>query len=505
MKGYLNMGKGTRKRDARLKEAKMLRVQEARAQRKKAKTRKNIIISVVSCVLVVAAIVGVCSGIVAVKESGVLLRNKISITSKNYQVDNAMLSYFIFNNYASFMNTYGSLATYYINPSYSLKKQDCMFSDEKISWFEYFADRAAETVKQYLILCEKAIEENITLTEDEYKTVELQMKTLNIDNYPIGLKEEDLKKCYEIMALATKYANVMKERYNITDAEIEAYYQKHIDSYLLTDYRSYYFEFTSSTDTSSSNTSSSSKMNKDEAKQKAEELKNAATSEEKFEEWVKEYIKEGYTDDKKLQEAVDKTLTEKATKKKDDKASEWMYNKDTKEGDTYIHESEKGFTVYYLVKAPYRDTAITKTVRHILLTKDTYGTLELAKKKADELVEEFKKNPSEEAFAKLVYDYSEDTGSTMVGGLYENIYEGEMVEEFNDWCFNKDRKAGDVDVVKTSYGYHIMYFVEDGLETWGSHCYNALLNEKYTEDCEEFEKNITVDINEWKINRINIF
>ena len=500
------MGKGTRKREAKIKEAKMLRLQEARAQRKKAKTRRSIIISVVSCVLVIAAIIGVCTGVVAVKESGVLLRNKISITSEHYEVDNAMLSYFIFNNYASFMNTYGSFATYYINPNYSLKDQDCGISEEKMTWFEYFANNAANQVKQYLILCEKAIEEKIELTEDEYKTVELQMKNLKIENYPIGLQEDDLKKCYEIMALATKYANIMKERYNIGDTELEAYYLKHKDSYYLTDYRSYYFEFKNTSDTSSSNTSSSTNaMSKEEAKAKAEELKNAATSEEKFTEWVKNYIKDQYTDETKLNDAVDKTLTEQAIKVAENAASEWMYKEDTKVGDTYIHESEKGFTVYLLTKAPYRDESITKTVRHLLLTKDTFGTIELAKKKADELIEEFKKNPSEDAFKKLVYDYSEDTGSTMVGGLYENIYEGEMVKEFEEWCFDKERKAGDVGLVKTTYGYHIMYFVEDGLETWASHCYNALLNEKYSNDCKEFEKNITVTINESKINRINIF
>ena len=34
-----------------------------------------------------------------------------------------------------------------------------------------------------------------------------------------------------------------------------------------------------------------------------------------------------------------------------------------------------------------------------------------------------------------------------------------MVEEFNDWCFDKSRKAGDTAIIKTSYGYHIMYYV----------------------------------------------
>ena len=34
-----------------------------------------------------------------------------------------------------------------------------------------------------------------------------------------------------------------------------------------------------------------------------------------------------------------------------------------------------------------------------------------------------------------------------------------MVTEFNDWCFDSARKTGDVDIVETEYGYHIMYFV----------------------------------------------
>jgi hypothetical protein len=34
-----------------------------------------------------------------------------------------------------------------------------------------------------------------------------------------------------------------------------------------------------------------------------------------------------------------------------------------------------------------------------------------------------------------------------------------MVDEFNDWCFDSARKTGDTDIVKTEYGYHIMYFI----------------------------------------------
>lgn len=66
---------------------------------------------------------------------------------------------------------------------------------------------------------------------------------------------------------------------------------------------------------------------------------------------------------------------------------------------------------------------------------------------------------TEESFAALAGEKTEDPGSQAVGGLYENIYEGQMVPEFNDWCFDASRQYGDYGLVRTSYGYHVMFFV----------------------------------------------
>ena len=52
-----------------------------------------------------------------------------------------------------------------------------------------------------------------------------------------------------------------------------------------------------------------------------------------------------------------------------------------------------------------------------------------------------------------------DPGSASNGGLYEDVAPGDMVEEFNDWCFEDGRTPGDTGIVKTKFGYHIMYFV----------------------------------------------
>ena len=73
---------------------------------------------------------------------------------------------------------------------------------------------------------------------------------------------------------------------------------------------------------------------------------------------------------------------------------------------------------------------------------------------------------TEENFIELVEQYSEDPGSNTNGGLYEGVYKGQMVEEFNDFCFDESRKPGDTGIVygeSSSYaGYHVMYFVGEG-------------------------------------------
>ena len=66
---------------------------------------------------------------------------------------------------------------------------------------------------------------------------------------------------------------------------------------------------------------------------------------------------------------------------------------------------------------------------------------------------------TEDSFAALANEHSEDPGSNTNGGLYEDVYVGQMVEPFETWCFDEARVIGDAGLVKTSYGYHVMYFV----------------------------------------------
>lgn len=128
--------------------------------------------------------------------------------------------------------------------------------------------------------------------------------------------------------------------------------------------------------------------------------------------------------------------------------------------------------------AEYQENGLQKDddrfvdVRHILISPEGGTTAEdgttvysdeewaAAEKKANEVMNEWlTKHPDEDGFAVMAETYTQDPGSATNGGLYEDVQQGDMVSEFDAWCFDANRQTGDYGIVKTTYGYHIMYFV----------------------------------------------
>lgn len=131
----------------------------------------------------------------------------------------------------------------------------------------------------------------------------------------------------------------------------------------------------------------------------------------------------------------------------------------------------------------------TITVRHILITPDDpEGTGEFtdeawaaAKEEADRIYAEWEaSDKTEETFSEMANKYSSDPGSNTNGGLYENVYPGMMVEEFNAWCFDDARGDADYGIVKTKFGYHIIFYVcaQDEIY-WQSAVRSDYLNEQW--------------------------
>ena len=77
-----------------------------------------------------------------------------------------------------------------------------------------------------------------------------------------------------------------------------------------------------------------------------------------------------------------------------------------------------------------------------------------------------------------------------------------MVEEFDAWIFDPARKAGEVDIVETTYGAHIMYFIGDGEITWKLTAENGICDEKYSAWYETAKESAGVSFNSTAINSL---
>lgn len=121
-----------------------------------------------------------------------------------------------------------------------------------------------------------------------------------------------------------------------------------------------------------------------------------------------------------------------------------------------------------------KDSGDCYDVRHILIaveggTKGEDGKLVYSEEEWQECQEEAQKlldewlagEATEETFAVLANQNSADSGSNSNGGLYSGLTEeSNYVDEFKQWYLDSSRKTGDTGLIKTEYGYHVMYFVK---------------------------------------------
>lgn len=212
--------------------------------------------------------------------------------------------------------------------------------------------------------------------------------------------------------------------------------------------------------------------------------------------------------------------------------AEWLYSADRKVGDKRVYPTDDYVYVIYIIKTAYRIEEALVDARHILVAfddvaaelKKTEGNTINTDKKDDqktesattedereitnegtgysiELVNEtYKKakkiyeqylsgEKTEEAFGKLANEVSADAKESQNGGLYEGIERGKMVEPFENWVYDAERKTGDVGLVMTEYGWHVMYFVKQHEEpAWKVSARETLGDEAFAKIEEEVEK-----------------
>ena len=435
----------------------------------------NAIIAVVAIVVIVAAAMFI--------NSNYLYNRAAALTVGSTDYSAAQFNYFYRTAYSNFVSTYGDYASMFgLDTSTPLDEQESSWaSEEGGTWADYFTEQTEDTLVQITATVDKAKAEGFSLSQESLDTIEENVseiasyaETYNYSTngylaavYGKGMTEKVFRDCMERQLTAAEYAEEKSESFTYTDEELaEKYATDLANDYDNITYYSWYFPALSDEDyvvneDGEDVTPEPTQAQIDAAHDQAEEAADTSDAEEFA---------------AKVEELTGSTVTEStaAGSSLNSLYSEWLLDSSRKEGDTTVVDSEDG-DGSYAVMFISRDSNDyhTVNVRHILIQAEadedgeyTDEALEAARTEIERIYDEWKENPTEDNFIALAEEYSEDTGSNTNGGLYENVYKGQMVEEFNDFCFDESRKSGDTAIVYGSNGgyagYHLVYFVGEG-------------------------------------------
>ena len=411
----------------------------------------------------------------------------------------------------SYYEQYASYGYYNLDTTKDYSKQYTTDDDgKKISWQKFFETEALNEVEQITTYYSKAIDEGVTLTSAQKKTIDKQITSLkdsasqndvSLDqyikaNFGAYCSEDTIRLMLEQYYLSANYKGKFKSETKVTNDDVDKYYNEHKNDYKKIEF--YYIA--SSYDATDDASKSKSIKNAEKTMAKMKDKKSVlALVPEVYSSYIDSDVKSSMESDSKLTE---KKAREEAVKSYesnvvatvtgstspfDDEMNTWLFSDDTKVGSKKYYVDEDAGYIYIVLKtsrATVEDDE-TYTVRHILITpesdsdssssssdsstkKYTDEQWAAAKKKAESVLEKFNKtDKSEYSFAKLAEEYSTDTASTSsgssdaLGGLYESVTLGQMVPEFEKWAIDDSRKYGDTGIVKSDYGYHIMFFIND--------------------------------------------
>lgn len=479
------------------------------------KKRITKIIVIALIVFVVLAAAGVVLGTVYSNyvANGGSERSTISFESDHYKVNNCMYTYF---NYTGIYNYGAYLSMMGVDPTQPLSSQDCSYmqADEngnQGTWHQYFIQQSANEIMTYLNYAEAARAADFEYADIE-KDIDSQIEVLkgkateagyeNLQDYLDAyyasfVKESDVRDALKLQLFANKYYTKAEDdiKAELTESDYDTKLNDNPNSLKKVDFMSYSI----SADVAEDADEAATQVANQAAEARAKELLAAAATKEAFTEWVKADLTEKNataetpSTEEEIKEQAE-SVTEGQAYSEGDDFSTWAFDANRAVGEaTMLDDGNGTYTVYFLIKTPYLEEYETKNVRHILLKSEEDN--ETIEAKAKEILDEFKAgDKSEDAFDALAKEHNEDTAS-----LYKNVTKGQMVEEFNDWIFNDQRKAGDTDIVKTQYGYHIMYFAGNGLKAWQAEAQSNLTSDKMTETTTKWQEDHKVD---YEINAI---
>ena len=449
--------------------------------RKKAQSKRRWTLGTILVVLLIAAILFL--------NSGFLYSGTTALTIGDQKYSPAQVNYNYAAQYLNFANTYGSYASIFgldtSNGLAGLDSQSCPMLEDG-TWKDYFLEAAAENMLQVKALGDYAAANGISLSEEEiaqvdagFEGLEDYAKSLGYGsansmlavNYGNGVNQKVVRQSQLDTTLANKVYSQVLDGFDYSAQELEDYYQSLEGESDVFAYAYYYVlaDTVEQTGEDGETGEAPTDLTLSEARATADAIAAA----------YKDGDEEDYTE--RFQVAVDSQLEGEAPTERSGVSGssltaaykDWLMGS-RKTGDITV-VPDGSDTGYYAVLFLSRDDNHypLAQVRHILVMAeaDEDGNYSdeakaAAKARAEEILAEWEEGDrTEESFAMLAEVYSEDSGSYENGGLYDAVAKGQMVEEFDAFCF-EGHKPGDTAIVygeSSSYaGYHVMYYVGEG-------------------------------------------
>ena len=503
------MSASSKKKLRREQEAAKMTEKQLAALKEAKKTNLYTTVFVVAMVaiLVIAITVGVTQFIT---NSGIREKNTTALTIGQHELSNAELNYYYIDSINSFYSQNSSYASLFgLDVSAPLNEQ---VFDESTgeTWADYFVDAAISTATAVYAMNDAAKAEGFTLPAEEAANLDTIMSNFELYGmmygfsdaegyikamYGKGATAESLRNYMEMSLIAEAYNAAHEESLVYEDADLRAAEAENPSLYDSFSYNYYYLAASRFQEGGTTAEDGSVTYSAEEEAAALAAAEEAAKS-----------LAESAVTLEELDAAIDALPVNSETTAKttnysdyayadiDTDLAAWLAEDGRQEGDiAYVAntsgEEVLGYYVVYFLEKNDNNVAM-KNVRHILVTPEG-GTTDAngatvysdeekaaAKAEAEKILADWQAGEAtEDSFGALAMEISDDTGSTEVGGLYEDIYPGQMVSAFEDWCFDASRATGDTGIVETEYGFHIMYFVGSSEMTYRDHMIREALME----------------------------
>ncbi len=442
----------------------------------KIKKRNSIIKSVVATVVVVLLIVAI------IFNSTLFTANMSALAIGEHDYTAVEFNYFyqtaFISTYNNLYSQFGEYTSYILNANSSLEDQ--MYSATQ-SWDDYFEETALNSMQQSAMLYDAAMAEGYTLTSEEQESIDAAIsaaksaatqsgfstfKQYLTAYYGKGFTEDTYKDIVTKQTIAASYSNALVERFaeQYTEEQLLAKYDTVRDEY---DLISYCYYFVDGAADEANGIDADTAMNK--AYSIAQEIASAKT-----EEVFAELVEQNCSEDEKATFADHTAVLRNNIAPSAISATyaDWLTDPARQYGDSTYGEGNNGY--YVLLFVDRNDNSFkAQSFRHILVQTQadengefTGAAALAAQSEAQNLLDKWMEDPTEDNFAAMANEHSADGGSNTTGGLYEDVIYGKMVPEIEEWIFDPAREPGDTEVVyvtSSNYsGAHVLYYVGEG-------------------------------------------